>query len=85
MDRVHTYDILEGPPWTTKLSWWLQNIQICLSPYSRCPIMVLDEADQLLAPNFSEDMNHINLHCGKAVERQTVLVSATLSQVRNQI
>ena len=47
--------------------------------------MVLDEADQLLAPNFSEDMNHINLHCGKAVERQTVLVSATLSQVRNQI
>ena len=45
--------------------------------------MVLDEADQLLAPNFAEDMNHINAHCGKAVERQTVLVSATLSQVRH--
>ena len=43
--------------------------------------MVLDEADQLLAPNFTEDMSHINAHCGKSAgERQTVLVSATLSQ-----
>ena len=42
--------------------------------------MVLDEADQLLSPNFTEDMSHINAHCGKSAgERQTVLVSATLS------
>ncbi|KAG1656109.1 hypothetical protein FOA52_010291 [Chlamydomonas sp. UWO 241] len=47
-----------------------------------CPLMVLDEADQLLAPNFAEDMTHINQHCGRRAEapRQTVLVSATLSE-----
>ncbi len=74
----------------------------------RCPLLVLDEADQLLAPAFVEEMNHITTHCGKALGgpppsaaaaslaaaaaaaaedgaqkprgRQTVLVSATLSQ-----
>ncbi|KXZ53661.1 hypothetical protein GPECTOR_6g578 [Gonium pectorale] len=30
-----------------------------------CPIMVLDEADQLLAPAFAEDINYISDHCGK--------------------
>ncbi|GAX80023.1 hypothetical protein CEUSTIGMA_g7462.t1 [Chlamydomonas eustigma] len=68
----------------------------------RCPLMVLDEADQLLSTAFVEDMNHIATHCGKALlnsssrrdtsteeegqqqdqqyGRQTVLVSATLSE-----
>jgi len=47
----------------------------------RCPVLILDEADQLLAPNFSEDLTHIVSHAGKraAAGRQTVLVSATLS------
>lgn len=49
-----------------------------------CPILCLDEADQLLAPNFAEDMAHITSHCGKREVaagrvRQTVIVSATLS------
>ncbi|KAG2496357.1 hypothetical protein HYH03_005587 [Edaphochlamys debaryana] len=30
-----------------------------------CRVMVLDEADQLLAPAFAEDVAHINDHCGK--------------------
>lgn len=33
----------------------------------RCPLLVLDEADQLLAANFVEDMGHITDHCGKKV------------------
>jgi hypothetical protein len=47
----------------------------------RCPLLVLDEADQLLAANFSEDLAHVAAHAGKKVPagRQTVLVSATLS------
>jgi hypothetical protein len=47
----------------------------------RCPLLILDEADQLLASNFVEDMTHIVSHAGKRIEggRQTVLVSATLS------
>ena len=46
------------------------------------PILVLDEADQLLGDNFKEDMAHVVEHAGKRVEggRQTVLASATLSQ-----
>ncbi|GLI67297.1 hypothetical protein VaNZ11_011483, partial [Volvox africanus] len=32
-----------------------------------CALMVLDEADQLLASAFAEDINHINEHCGKRV------------------
>ncbi|GIL82907.1 hypothetical protein Vretimale_8409 [Volvox reticuliferus] len=32
-----------------------------------CGLMVLDEADQLLASAFAEDINHINEHCGKRV------------------
>jgi superfamily II DNA/RNA helicase len=31
----------------------------------RCPLLVLDEADQLLAPNFAEDMMHVTDHCGQ--------------------
>eukprot|EP00798_Chlamydomonas_sp_ICE-L_P014791 gene14791-20841_t len=48
----------------------------------KCPVLVMDEADQLLAPNFAEDMAHITDHCGKRLDfpRQTVLVSATLTQ-----
>ncbi|MEW5302470.1 MAG: hypothetical protein WDW36_005251 [Sanguina aurantia] len=47
-----------------------------------CPVLVLDEADQLLAPHFAEDMAHITEHTGKRLpsSRQTVLVSATLTQ-----
>jgi len=49
-----------------------------------CPVLVLDEADQLLAPAFAEDMAHIHDHCGKRLpegtRRQTILVSATLTQ-----
>ncbi|MEW5310588.1 MAG: hypothetical protein WDW38_002374 [Sanguina aurantia] len=47
-----------------------------------CPVLVLDEADQLLAPHFAEDMAHITEHTGKRLpsSRQTVLVSATLMQ-----
>jgi hypothetical protein len=33
----------------------------------RCPLLVLDEADQLLAANFVEDMGHITDHAGKKV------------------
>ncbi|GLC67249.1 hypothetical protein PLESTF_000533400 [Pleodorina starrii] len=33
-----------------------------------CPLMVLDEADQLLASAFAEDINHISEHCGKRVK-----------------
>lgn len=47
----------------------------------RCPILVMDEADQLLAPQFREEMARVTEHCGRRVEggRQTVLVSATLT------
>lgn len=47
-----------------------------------CPLMILDEADQLMAPNFAEDLVHINSHAGRRPPggvRQTVLVSATIS------
>jgi superfamily II DNA/RNA helicase len=44
-------------------------------------ILVLDEVDQLLAPQFREEMSRITDHTGKkAVNgRQTIVVSATLS------
>lgn len=47
----------------------------------RCGILVLDEADQLLAPQFREEMTRVTEHTGKKVEsgRQTILVSATLT------
>jgi len=47
----------------------------------RTGLMVLDEADQLLAPNFREDLLRLTQHAGKRLEggRQTVLVSATLT------
>ncbi|GBF90298.1 DEAD-box ATP-dependent RNA helicase, mitochondrial [Raphidocelis subcapitata] len=47
----------------------------------RCPMLVLDEADQLLGSNFSEDLTHVCEHAGRKLPegRQTVLVSATLS------
>jgi superfamily II DNA/RNA helicase len=47
----------------------------------RCGILVLDEADQLLAPQFREEMVRVTEHCGKRYPggRQTVLVSATLT------
>ena len=47
----------------------------------RCGILVLDEADQLLAPQFREEMSRLTEHTGKRCEngRQTVIVSATLT------
>lgn len=44
-------------------------------------ILVLDEADQLLAPQFSQDVGRLADHVGRglAAGRQTVLVSATLN------
>ena len=47
----------------------------------RCGILVLDEVDQLLAPQFREDMVRLNDHIGKKYVdgRQTILVSATLT------
>mmetsp|Transcript_25122 Transcript_25122/g.65217 ORF Transcript_25122/g.65217 Transcript_25122/m.65217 type:complete len:534 (+) Transcript_25122:176-1777(+) len=47
----------------------------------RTGLLILDEADQLLAPNFREDMVRLTQHVGKKVEtgRQTVIVSATLT------
>lgn len=46
-----------------------------------CGILVLDEVDQLLAPQFREEMVRVTEHTGKkvALGRQTILVSATLS------
>ena len=46
---------------------------------------MLDEADQLLAPQFAADVSRLAMHCGKRAPHglQTVVVSATLSsQVR---
>ncbi|KAG2437120.1 hypothetical protein HYH02_011376 [Chlamydomonas schloesseri] len=34
----------------------------------KCPLMVMDEADQLLSSAFLEDMNHLNDHCGKRLD-----------------
>jgi superfamily II DNA/RNA helicase len=47
----------------------------------KCQILVLDEADQLLAPQFREEMQRITEHTGKKCDngRQTVIVSATLT------
>ena len=47
----------------------------------RCGILVLDEADQLLAPQFREEMMRITEHTGKKCDtaRQTIIVSATLT------
>lgn len=44
-------------------------------------ILVLDEADQLLAPQFREEMSRIAEHTGKKATdgRQTIVVSATLT------
>lgn len=44
-------------------------------------MLVLDEADQLLAPQFAADVSRIALHCGKRLPSglQTIVVSATLS------
>ena len=44
-------------------------------------LLVLDEADQLLAPQFAADVSRLAMHCGKraAGGLQTVVVSATLS------
>ncbi|KAK9790326.1 hypothetical protein WJX73_007490 [Symbiochloris irregularis] len=46
-----------------------------------CGMLVLDEADQLLAPQFAGDVSRLAAHCGKKLEqgRQTVVVSATLN------
>jgi hypothetical protein len=38
----------------------------------RCPLLIMDEADQLLGAAFSEDMTHVAMHAGKRVARQTV-------------
>ena len=48
----------------------------------KCGILVLDEADQLLAPQFREEMGRLSDHVGRRVEggRQTILVSATLDR-----
>lgn len=47
----------------------------------RCRILVLDEVDQLLAPQFREEMSRLTEHTGKKCDegRQTVIVSATLT------
>eukprot|EP00887_Chlorella_sp_A99_P001159 scaffold14.g1159.t1 len=47
----------------------------------KCGILVLDEVDQLLAPQFREEMTRLTEHCGKkaAGGRQTIVVSATLT------
>jgi superfamily II DNA/RNA helicase len=47
----------------------------------RAGMLVLDEADQLLAPQFREEMLRVVEHAGKRAEggRQTVIVSATLT------
>jgi len=47
----------------------------------RCGVLVLDEADQLLAPQFREEMSRICDHTGKKSDsgRQTIIVSATLT------
>ncbi|KAL4529367.1 hypothetical protein Ndes2526A_g04159 [Nannochloris sp. 'desiccata'] len=47
----------------------------------KCQILVLDEADQLLAPQFREEMQRITEHTGKKCDngRQTIVVSATLT------
>ena len=44
-------------------------------------MLVLDEADQLLAPQFAADVSRLAMHCGKRAPNglQTVVVSATLS------
>jgi len=46
-----------------------------------CAVLVLDEVDQLLAPQFREDLVRLDQQVGRRVEgqRQTILVSATLS------
>ncbi|PSC75732.1 DEAD-box ATP-dependent RNA helicase mitochondrial [Micractinium conductrix] len=48
----------------------------------RTPLLILDEVDQLLAPQFREEMVRLCEHTGKKAPgagRQTVLVSATLT------
>ncbi|KAL3148049.1 hypothetical protein ABBQ38_014338 [Trebouxia sp. C0009 RCD-2024] len=47
-----------------------------------CPMLVLDEVDQLLEYHFEEDMTRLTQHCGKKLTkgRQTIIVSATLKQ-----
>lgn len=47
----------------------------------RCGILVMDEVDQLLAPQFREEMSRIAEHTGKRCSggRQTIAVSATLT------
>ena len=42
---------------------------------------MLDEADQLLAPQFAAEVSRIAMHCGKRVPSglQTIIVSATLN------
>jgi superfamily II DNA/RNA helicase len=32
------------------------------------PLLILDEADQLLAPNFERDLDHVMGHCGRRLE-----------------
>ena len=46
-----------------------------------CGLLILDEIDQLLAPQFREDMVRITEHTGKRCPggRQTVVVSATMT------
>lgn len=45
-----------------------------------CGLLIMDEIDQLLAPQFREDMVRITEHTGKkCASRQTVVVSATIT------
>lgn len=45
-----------------------------------CGLLIMDEIDQLLAPQFREDMVRITEHTGKkCTARQTVIVSATMT------
>eukprot|EP00803_Ostreobium_quekettii_P007259 evm.model.scf_1591.2 EVM.evm.TU.scf_1591.2 scf_1591:21296-30801(-) len=45
-----------------------------------CPMLVLDEVDQLMSERFRDDMKRLTYHTGRdIIHRQTVLVSATLT------
>jgi len=46
-----------------------------VADFSRCNMVVLDEADKLLSPEFSELVDNVLLHVSK--KRQTLLFSAT--------
>lgn len=46
-----------------------------------CGLLILDEVDQLLAPQFAADVSRLAAHCGKRLPqgRQTIIASATIN------